>query len=560
MMSYYQIDESILAKMTANTTYLSYDEINEQYVENSIESGRNQSQGVVATPDEIVRFMIELSIEKVGKRISETRWYDPCSGSGKFPYQIIKMALEESEVDSEIELPEVCFTEISEDGYFATLRNIKNLLSNSGLCIDKYVASGRLKGFLGDALEINAQSSSLLSENDISADVVIGNPPYVRSNRLDKDYKIKLKSLYPEIYNGSEDLYSYFFANASNIIEDKGVVCFISPQSFMKKKSSEPLRTFLDKHLTPLCIVDLDENKVFGKVSLHTVITCLAKSTNDQFVEYYHAFNSDDVNRVINGNVSYEKIDRNSVSIKGWDLSKSDINTQNTKTLKDFGFKVRSGVRPAVKKAYVYDIGELVNLPPRLLKNTIDAKGIKKWCSNHSTKELLFLIEENREDHHLAESIVKPYQEQLITGQNKTTRKSWMSLRACAYYDEMNKEKIIYPDISKDLKFSLDKSQSCVLDGAFFIDTNDMVLLGILNSNFALDYFRAKCTSLGNAQNKGRLRMKKYFVQDFPMPMDFLTNISIRENICNAVKDIIENGESKENLATLNKYVNEFYV
>lgn len=541
-------------------TSCSYDEINEKYIDNSLKSGRSQSQGVVETPDEIVRFMIKLAIEKHSKRIDKIRWYDPCSGSGKFPFQILKIAIKELNILSEEELPEIYFSELSEDGYLATLENIRNLLDSCGLCIERYLATGRLRGVFGDALEINAQSCSLLSQLNISADVVIGNPPYVRSTRLEKSYKAKLKSLYPEVYNGNEDLYSYFFANASNIVNENGLVCFISPQSFMKKKSSEALRRFLQNNLHPISIIDLDENRIFENVSLHTVITCMSKKYIDQDIDYYHAFNLDDVNHVIKGTVSYDKVKHTALSAKGWSFTDINLNTNETRPLKDFGFQVRSGIRPAIKSAYIYDTGELYTLPSEIIRKTIDAKGIKKWCTKNNSKELLFLTEDNVEKHVLARNYLEHFKERLKDNQNKTARNSWMSLRSCAYYDEMNKMKIIYPDISKELKFSLDKSESYVLDGAFFIDTDDLTLLGILNSEFALNYFKAKCTSIGNVQNKGRLRIKKYFMEDFPLPSNFLTDAVKRKNISKVVSEIIESGESEDRLIALNKYVEEFYI
>ena len=544
-------------QMTKISNLRSYQDINAQYIQNSIESGRNQSEGVVATPDEIILFMINLSIKKVGKDVNQIRWYDPCSGSGKFPYQILKLAINDYSINVEEKLPEIYFSELSKDGYFATFENIKNLLSESDLCIDKYIATGRLKGFLGDALEINANNLTLLSENNITADVIIGNPPYVRSTRIDRDYKLKLKKLYPEVYNCGEDLYSYFFANATNIVDKDGLICFISPQSFMKKKSSEPLRTYLSKNLYPLCIIDLDENKIFDKVSIQSAITCLSKNAGGEHIDYYHAFNKNDVNKVVNGKIVYSKVERNILSTKGWFFSNIRRVSAKTKLLKDFGFRIRSGVRPAIKSAYVYNIGDIDTLTPELRRKTIDAKGITKWCTKNNTKELLFLTEYNTESHPKAENLLEQYKGQLNKKPNKN---SWMSLRPCSYYGEMDKHKIIYPDISKELKFSLDTSGSYVLDGAFFIDSDDLVLLGILNSDFALDYFKVKCTSLGNVQNKGRLRLKKYFIEDFPLPENFFTDETKRLNISNIVREIINSGESNERLTALNNCVDEFYI
>lgn len=102
-------NKSLLNKILIIDDIGTYEQINEQYFQRSIELGRNQSEGVVETPDTIVRFMIKLSIINIGKSINKIRWYDPCSGSGKFPYQILKMAISELDINFEEDLPEIYF-------------------------------------------------------------------------------------------------------------------------------------------------------------------------------------------------------------------------------------------------------------------------------------------------------------------------------------------------------------------------------------------------------------------------------------------------------------------
>lgn len=553
----FQDIEHMLDIIKKSTHSYSYYEINKKYIEGSFELDRNKHQGVVATPDEIVKFMIELSIKNIGKDINKIRWYDPCSGSGKFPYEILKLAINSLEITSEVDLPQIYFSEISEDGYSATLINIKNILTDSNLSIEKYIKLGRLKGFLGDALEVNTSKKTLISNKNISADVVIGNPPYVRSNLIEKTYKSKLKYLYPEVFNSNEDLYVYFYSNANNIVEKDGLVCFISPQSFMRKKSSELFRSFLSQNLHPLYVIDLDENKIFERVSVHSAIICMSKKSNNQYIKYYHALNDIDVKKIINKSVCYKDINKNTIGKNGWFFSNTDISHYKTRSLTDFGFRVRSGIRPSIKSAYVYDVGELKSIKKEIKRNAIDAKGIKKWCTQKNSKELLFLIDSNSEEHVTAEFLLEKHRKKLIGNAKKI---NWMSLRSCSYYDEMTKDKIVYPDISKELRFSLDKSKSYVLDGAFFIDTNDLVLLGILNSEFALNYFKARCTSLGNVENKGRLRLKKYFIEDFPLPKSLYSDEVKRNSVIELVREITECGESVERLTALNNQVNEFYI
>jgi hypothetical protein len=45
----------------------------------------------------------------------------------------------------------------------------------------------------------------------------------------------------------------------------------------------------------------------------------------------------------------------------------------------------------------------------------------------------------------------------------------------------------------------------------------------VLNSRVGWEYFYQTCASIGNASNKGRVRLKKNYVENFPLPY-LLTN------------------------------------
>ena len=55
-------------------------------------------------------------------------------------------------------------------------------------------------------------------------------------------------------------------------------------------------------------------------------------------------------------------------------------------------------------------------------------------------------------------------------------------LRSCTYYEEFEKPKIVYPDIAQELKFSWDESVKILGNTAYIIPTNEIWLLGLLNS------------------------------------------------------------------------------
>ncbi len=63
----------------------------------------------------------------------------------------------------------------------------------------------------------------------------------------------------------------------------------------------------------------------------------------------------------------------------------------------------------------------------------------------------------------------------------------WWELRACDYYEEFEKPKIIYPNICKEPEFTFDNDSNYTNQKCFIISVPDKYLLGILNSK--LNYF-----------------------------------------------------------------------
>ena len=550
----------ILEEVINSSQELSYSELNEAYFTYSQLQGTDITEGVVETPDSIITLMIELVLSRNEMAFKTARWYDPCSGSGKFVVKILVLALDNlAKIVNEESLPDITFNEISKYGFYISLLNIKQILALHGLSLKKYIALGLLKPMLGDALAISAETQDMWSQNVISADVIIGNPPYVRATRLTNEYKLKLKHLYPSIYNGGEDLYSYFYANALNVAKEGGVVCFISPSSFLKKTSSKLLRRYLLDKSSPSCIIDLDENKLFEHASLHAIICHLRRTKNIDSVDYFHVENKKQLKLLFDNKVAFGKLPIQNFTPEGWQLENHSILSSNTIRLRDMGLKVRSGVRPSIRSAYVYEANELDILPKELVKPALQAKSIRKWSNTKPSNDLLFLTKETSSFHCEAEHLLLPYISKLKKEIEVKGNESWKLLRACSYYKEMHKEKIVFPDIASSPRFSLDISSSYVLDGAFFINSNDKCLLGVLNSDLAWQYFKSTCTSIGNASNKGRLRLKKSHIESFPLPVGFEKTTELRRRIENTMDKILLLGESEELVNSLNQYVAEMY-
>lgn len=94
----------------------------------------------------------------------------------------------------------------------------------------------------------------------------------------------------------------------------------------------------------------------------------------------------------------------------------------------------------------------------------------------------------------------------------------WWELRACDYYSAFEKPRIVFPDIAKEPRFTYDDSDRYVNNTTYFISTDDVYLLGVLNSPTVWEYCQARLTVLGDADEGGRLRFFRQFVERIPIP------------------------------------------
>jgi len=90
----------------------------------------------------------------------------------------------------------------------------------------------------------------------------------------------------------------------------------------------------------------------------------------------------------------------------------------------------------------------------------------------------------------------------------------WWQLRACAYYGEFDKPKIIFPDIAQEPRFVLDTQKVYLNDTTCMIPIYDLYLLGVLNSSSVKNFYsEISPTILGK-----NLRFKRQYVEKIPIP------------------------------------------
>ena len=126
---------------------------------------------------------------------------------------------------------------------------------------------------------------SKTNKNGKGFNIVVGNPPYVRQERL-KDIKPALKAKYTT-YNGTNDLYVYFFELSYNILnEENGILGFITSNKWMRAKYGKNLRYFLKHKCGLQQIIDFGGQKIFKDATVDSNITIFTKYQNNIGILY----------------------------------------------------------------------------------------------------------------------------------------------------------------------------------------------------------------------------------------------------------------------------------
>jgi hypothetical protein len=110
---------------------------------------------------------------------------------------------------------------------------------------------------------------------------------------------------------------------------------------------------------------------------------------------------------------------------------------------------------------------------------------------------------------------LRPYKDKL---QRRATKQRWYELQQpqYAYVDYLTKPKIVFPDIATGCRFALDRDGRFGANTVYFLPTDDLRLLGLLNSKLAFFYFKQTCAAL-EGPDEAYLRFFGQYMENFPV-------------------------------------------
>ncbi len=373
-------------------------------------------------------------------------------------------------------------------------------------------------------------------------DIVVANPPYVRQELI-MDQKPQLRGIFPDVYHGVADLYVYFYRRAIQILKAKGMLVFISSNKWFRSNYGAPLRTVVERTCRVVSITDFGDLPVFKSASAYplifvaqvkvpaqaTVLVAEVKSLDEPYPDILT------LTKRFGNHVPFQ-----GQNGQGWSLAKADASEVFAKMvgrgipLGEFiGDAIRYGIKTGLNEAFVIDSATRDRLIAEdrssavLIKPLIDGRDIRKWQIQRRDRWLIFtrrgtdLKDFPAIKKHLLKwkTELEPRPRDWPSGEKWPGRKPgsyrWYEIQDdIAYYERFDRPKIYYPDIAKGLRFAFDKDGLWGSNTTYFISTDDLYVLAVLNSLPVEELYLRMTQQIRG----GYLRFFSQYVQKIPIP------------------------------------------
>jgi adenine-specific DNA-methyltransferase len=205
--------------------------------------------------------------------------------------------------------------------------------------------------FVGNALNFAWKDIKEVRENE-GFDVIIGNPPYVASRNIDDESKRFLEK-WEVNKTGHPDLYISFFEIGLQFLKEKGILGYITVNTFFKSVNGRALRAFFSKGNYDFNIIDFRGEKIFIKKNAYTCI-CIIKKAESAYLKYkaVSMLNLLNSSKTSFDSIKYSDLD----SKRGWNLCNRTILSKIENTGTPFGklFKTRNGIATLKNNVYIF--------------------------------------------------------------------------------------------------------------------------------------------------------------------------------------------------------------
>ncbi|MDO9305741.1 MAG: TaqI-like C-terminal specificity domain-containing protein [Sulfuricurvum sp.] len=501
---------------------------------------------------------------------------DPACGSGAFLNQALEFLIREHTLIRDLLLPyedlmigyEIEKSILEHNLYGVDINEDAVEIAKLSLWL-RTAHKGRELTSLNDKI-VCANSLLAMPFEEGSFDVVIGNPPYVALNKI-KDVDYSRAGF--EVFEKTGDLLALFIEKGLRLTADGKYFSFIVSNSWLKTKYGEPLKRFLEKN-GQTQVLNFVGTQLFEDA---TVESCIVSSIC-HFVPI--PVRPEPVEGSGHGSTSSPRTEITITNIRNFTTQNASVETITEaiansagddgelllmrkiesigKPLKEWEVSINRGILTGFNEAFIIDTAkrdELVARDPKsaeIIKPILRGRDVQRYVTNWAEQwmiatfpSLKISIDEYLVIKRYLESFGARLEQSGEAGSRKKTSNQWFETQdQISYWQNFDKPKIIWGEISDEPKFAYDDNSYFMNDTLFMMTGENLkYLLAFLNSKLSKWYFERISTTTGMGTN----RWKKFKLELLP--------IAIADDEAPCINFVDEILSAKE---TLKKYKKHF--
>ncbi|KLI57961.1 Eco57I restriction-modification methylase domain-containing protein [Brachyspira hyodysenteriae] len=402
-------------------------------------------------------------------------------------------------------------------------------------------------------------------------DVVIGNPPYVQIQGMEKELKEGYKEANYKNYVLTGDIYQLFFEKNLDVLKVGGIVGMITSNKWMRAGYGAVTRDYFYRNANVNGVIDLGKGRFKG-ATVDTSIILYSKNDDEIKINEPREFKAikfyDDLSELENIQFRDDKVIAN--HDKEWVIMNNLENgifekIIKHKPLKDWNINIYRGIVTGLSEVFFIDEETKNNLikedakSAELIKPLIRGRDVKKYVYGFNNSYIICTfpaLKLNIDNYPAIKKYLKSFGKRLEQsgekGCRKKTNNKWFETQdTIAYYEEFEKDKIVWTPVNGIYYFTYVEAGYYFNNSLFMIvddDKNELkYLLAVLNT--VTLKFGSLITPLTNV---GQYTYgSKEFMQTIPIPEPDKETESKLVNLVDNIIDLNKKLSSEKNPNTI---------
>ena len=406
-------------------------------------------------------------------------------------------------------------------------------------------------------------------------DVVIGNPPYRQLQDNDGELNQKYSDQGFDTHHSEGDLYQLFYEKGCGFTtRPKGLLAFITSNSWMRTRSGGKTREFLREQKVPLRLIELGKDTFDAAIVDTNVLIvanraipaeCKAIDMDRITHESFPPFEQDWGSLVAESSSPWSVLAYDEVPVF---RRVSQVGTP----LIDWPISLRQGVTTGRNKAFIVDeerkssILQEDSRSADVIRAVVRGRNVRKYRIT-SGKEYILDVHNGTSAYPPVDiseyPAIKRHLDQFMPDLKKRDQKGHTPyhIRSCSFHAKYDEPKLIWQTSSDEGRFAFDREGLMCIDSAYIVTGDEITLrflAAILNSRLLSWWMQRTAPNTG----MGLTQWKKFAVERIPVPdvsEEFMSKMAVRVDEVQALKTSQDEEGASEAMRKIDEVVYDLY-